>query len=92
MNLIDDTIARMISRGLNQSINDLPSLQVLRKGLNGCATLGGDDQLSRIFGIQLCLLDPIILESLAIDPRYKTGESGGCPVRTKAMGTNAALQ
>ena len=69
VDLIDKKIARMISRGLNQSINDLPSLQVLRKGLNGCATLGGDDQLSQIFGIQLCLLDPMILESLATDPR-----------------------
>ena len=53
VDLIDEKIARMISRGLHQSINDLSSLQVLRKGLNGCRTLGGDDQMSRIYGIQL---------------------------------------
>ena len=70
----------------------MPSLSVLRDGLNKCSRLTADDQFARIFGIYMCLLDPPILKSLGTDTRYKQHEQKKHPVSIGPMGFNAAIR
>ena len=89
--LIDKKLKRIIKTDSNQNIRSLPSITVLRNGLDKCSTLTADDQFARIFGVYMCLLDPSILKSLATDTRYKQHEEKKHPVAIGPMNVNAAI-
>ena len=90
--MIDHKLSSLIKEGMHQNVGSMPSISVLSKGLNGCATLGGDDQFSRIFGIYLCLTNELILKSLATDERHRKNIKTGVPEKVGAMGLKNALQ
>ena len=90
--MIDKKLKGIIEGGNHGSMNELPCLSVLKNGIDGCATLTADNQFARIVGIFVCLLDPIILESLATDFRYEKSEESGAPVPKDEMGFEDAMR
>ena len=88
--LIDMKLSGMIKRGQHKSINELPSIAVLRNGVNSLATAGADEQMSRVFGTHLCLLDSDVMKSLATAKRFRKCPKRGVPVAIKEMGLKEA--
>ena len=80
----------IVNTDSQQSMSNFPKLSVLRYGLDGCSTLTADEQLARLFGIYLAMLDPLVIQSMATDMRHKKSESGP-PVPTNAMGLDSAV-
>ena len=89
--LMDKRLHQIITEETLSRYGDLPSITVLRNGLQGFPTMTADDQFSRIFGILLCLMHPTILESFASDNRYQRDERKGHPVSVGSMGEKAAF-
>ncbi len=87
---IDRKLSDMIRRGQHKSLNDLPSIAVLRNGVNSLVTAGADEQMSRVFGIHLCLLDSSVMKSLATAKRFQKCPKKGVPVAIKEMGMKQA--
>ena len=89
--MMDKRLTNMITRESVSKFGDLPSISVLRNGLEGFPSMTADDQFSRIFGIFICLLHPCILKSFASDNRYIRHEEKGHPVSVGAMEDKAAF-